>query len=274
MPHILGWDDLAGTVSFLADQGALTIRIFMAGYAQNADPGLKFDPDLMHRDLKEFVAGMAEKTACPILLEPPPVADLKPVVAGVIKGSNAYRAGVQRGDLIVDINGRVPRSRVEAWQWAQEPGLLRVKIKRQGQPGELVWHNQKDEKSGLVMEFDFDMKRWDRIAGKVRGTTGPVLLLCSRLAEKVLERLAKSGERPNIFRIQPVQNYLFGGSIGAAGLLSVDDFYSAYLAYRREHPRPALILLPGEAFNYLGRDLTGKSYQDLEEKTGVKVLVV
>lgn len=274
MPHVVGWQDLRETISFLSDRGALTIRVFMAGFGNNAHPLLKFNPEKMHRELADFLSRAAETTDCPILLEPPVINDLKPVMAGVIKGSKADLAGMKRGDFILEVNHRKPRSRVEAWQFAQKPGNVLIKAARQGRIKEFTWYNTKKEKAGLVMEYDFDMARWDQIKEIVHKFSGPVLILCSELARHLFEVLEKSQEHKGLIEIEPVKNNLFGGSIGAAGLLTVDDFYIGYLKYRKRKEAPELMLLPAEAFDYLGRDLTGHLYSDLEEKTGVRVMII
>ena len=99
-------------------------------------------------------------------------------------------------------------------------------------------------------------------------------MLCSLLAQNTLKALKKTVRQKELLNIQPVNNNFFGGSIGAAGLLTINDFYTAYGEYREIKDRPELILLPREAFDYLGRDLTGRSYKELEEKAGVQVIVI
>ena len=274
MPHLVGWADLRTTIDYLCQCGALTVRILMAGYGKNACSELKFIPEVMHRELADFIYPLAETASCPLLLEPPMINDLKPVTAGALRGSKAYQAGIKRGDLILDINGRIPRSRVEAWELAQEPGKIHIKVEREGRVLELAWQNKRNEKSGLVMEYDFDMERWDRIESMVKRLSGPAVMLCSLLAQNTLKALKKTVRQKELLNIQPVNNNFFGGSIGAAGLLTINDFYTAYGEYREIKDRPELILLPREAFDYLGRDLTGRSYKELEEKAGVQVIVI
>ena len=66
-----------------------------------------------------------------------------------------------------------------------------------------------------------------------------------------------------------VKNRLFGGSIMAAGLLSVEDFSLAFEEYCSRHERPDHILIPLEPFDWQGYDITGKHYRELERITGI-----
>jgi len=73
--------------------------------------------------------------------------------------------------------------------------------------------------------------------------------------------------------IQMVKNHLFGGSIMAAGLLSVSDFVLALENYCKCHESPDLILIPQEAFDCQGYDLMGTPYWKLTEDTGIEVKI-
>ncbi|WP_214659319.1 DUF512 domain-containing protein [Candidatus Formimonas warabiya] len=274
MPHLVGWEDMAGTIRYLAENGALTIRAFMAGYSQKASPELRFDPSGMYRQLASFRAEMAGKISCPLLLEPPGISDLTPVVAGVIKGSKAAGAGIRRGDLVCKANDLVPRSRVEAWHCLQQPGPIHALINRQGSLMPVHWQNERGEKSGVVMEYDFDMDRMEAMYRIIGSGSGTVLLLSSELGIDIVRAVLQFMNFPDRqIRIQPVKNRLFGGSIGAAGLLTVEDLFAAYQEYHAGQGRPHLIMVPREAFDYQGYDLMGRPFWELEERTGIQVTV-
>jgi hypothetical protein len=70
-----------------------------------------------------------------------------------------------------------------------------------------------------------------------------------------------------------VDNLFFGGSIAAAGLLTVTDFVAAAESLRIESGRDVLIV-PAVAFDVRGKDLTGRSCLELEEKIGAKVEIL
>jgi hypothetical protein len=76
-----------------------------------------------------------------------------------------------------------------------------------------------------------------------------------------------------------VPNRFFGGSIMAAGLLTVEDIVAAGTAALAERaadgdPRPALIIVPGLPFDDRGRDLVGRSYLEISDALSVPVELV
>lgn len=274
MPHLVGWADITETVEYLAENGALSIRIFMPGYSKKASPELRFDPLVMHRELVSFVENRVGKIACPLMLEPSLISDLTPVVSNVISNSKAYEAGLRRGDVIKKVNGLVPRSRVEGWNFLQQPGDICTEIERTGHLMELKWNDREGGKSGAVMEYDFDMRRMEALEQIIGTCSGRVLALSSELGFQVLKAVFQLMHLPeDRVEIQAVKNYLFGGSIGAAGLLTVADFAQASEDYCSCHDRPDLILVPQEPFDSQGYDVMGRPYWELTESTGINVKI-
>lgn len=276
MPHLVGWEDIAETIIYLDKHGTRTIRVFMPGYAKLAPEKLQFDVKKMHHELADFINNLANQVATPVLLEPPLILNLHANLAGVIEGSRAALAGLQRGDQVMEVNGKKPRSRVEAWHFLQQPGNIKAIVQRDNEKRSISWVNEKGIKSGVVVDYDIDLERIEEIKGVVQKHQAlSTLLLCSTLAfQRVQETANLLGLKDTGVRIESVKSIFFGGSIGAAGLLTLDDIMETYEKYIAENPLPGLILLPREAFDHRGKDLTGRSYWELEEHTGVKVEVV
>ncbi|MGI6064929.1 MAG: DUF512 domain-containing protein [Bacillota bacterium] len=275
MPHLVGWKDVEDTVVYLDRMGAKTIRIFMPGFSRLAPAELRFDPAVLHERLALFVKKVSYRIDCPVVLEPPYIRDLTPVVAGVIKDSPAHHGGLKQNDLVISVNEFYPRSRVEAWQKLQQSGKIEVMVKRNGEDLKLAWENLKGTKAGVVMNFDFAPQRAEEIIknmGKNRGKQ--VLILCSTFAHDILKAVLRLFlEDCRGISLYPVINRFFGGSIGAAGLLTVGDFLKAWEDYCLNGFLPQVIFLPREAFDYQGRDLVGNGFWQLEERTGAKVEV-
>ncbi len=275
MPHLIGWEDITRTVHYLAANQALGIRIFMPGYSKRAPRSLKFDALAMHRDLADFVNRLAAEISCPLVMEPPLLSDLTPAVAGIVNGSPAHKSGLRRGDVITAANGLVPRSRVEAWNMLQQPGLIKVAVSRTGQCCELEWDNGAGGGSGAVMEYDFDMRRLQAIEQRVQAADGKVVMLSSEFGFAVLSSLVRllSAAEGQV-QVLAVKNNLFGGSIKAAGLLTIPDFIQAIEEYCLVNERPDIVLIPQEAFDCQGYDLLGRPYSQVSEITGIAVTVI
>jgi sulfatase maturation enzyme AslB (radical SAM superfamily) len=270
MPHLTGWEDLKQTVLFLAAAGALTIRIFLPGFTSLAPTELTFAPTL-YSELVSFGEEMKRKIAVPVIVEPQILDNLDPIIEGIIIGSSAERSGFKRDDKILEVNGRIPRCRVEAFEFLSATLSSQVVLDRGGKQIQLELKREKGERIGVVMSYDLqpyfgeDLNRIIR-----RHNSKRPLLMVSPLAEKIITAAVSSEESlEKICRITKVDSNFFGGSIKAAGLLVIDDFIAALNSYNG--PRPDLLILPNRAFDDRGRDLKGQSYLLLQEEKNIPV---
>lgn len=293
MPWITGWDDFEAAVLFLAGPSvpggsARTVRVFIPGYTRLAPQSLRFPPGLPG-ELIRRVGSLRLRTQVPLVVEPPRLADLDPVLAGSIPGSAAREAGLTSGCVIVAVDGRRPRSRVEAFRLLEAAADPRVRFAVSGGGAgdggvrEVRLSKAAGAPSGAVFEYDIDPEQAERAWRKIinRRAERPHILTSELARDAVAEAmtcLSPPGAPP--VTVEAVPNRFFGGSIGAAGLLTAGDFLAwweqrAEPARSESHLRPGfrpdLILIPGAAFDARGRDLTGRSYFDLEETFGVPV---
>lgn len=270
MPHLVGWEDLKQTILFLAEAGALTIRIFLPGFTWLAEETLKFSPKL-HQELSSFVEVLAKQVAVPLIVEPQILKNLDPIIDGIIIGSPAERVGFKRGDRILAINGQQPRCRVEAFDNLSAFLSSSVVVERDGKEFELQLQRDQGERVGIVIAYDLLPQFWDDLIRVIdRYQSKRPLLLVSRLAKNLISAaLEKEQYLRELCTIQTVENKFFGGSIAAGGLLVVDDFITALNSY--QGLRPDLLLLPFRAFDDWGRDLKGRSYLFLQEEKDIPV---
>lgn len=267
LPHLAGWADLEETVMYLGEQGAQTIRLFLPGYTRLADPSLRFGQSL-REEIGLFLSGLRGKTPVPLTAEPPLIDNLESMTAGVIAGSPAALAGMRPGDVIQAVNGLPALTRAHAFKLVLKTGNPEITVSRGSDLYILKFNKKPGERSGLVMDYDLDPVLIEE-AGRVLRRRGipEAVALTSELAFTVislgLQRFLKDGAE---VKPVPVKNRFFGGSIGAAGLLTVSDFKVSLEEYLRKKPgnRPGTVLLPGLAFDSRGRDLTGRSYLELE----------
>lgn len=276
MPHVLGWDDLAGTVRRLDRHGASTIRVFLPGYTRLAPPELRF-PSSLWGELHWFVVRLRRQVRAPVTVEPPLISDLQAVVTGVMAGTPAEKAGIKAGDVIRAVEGIPVAGRVDAFKRILAATGPVVDLVREGEPVTVTLHKNAGETSGLVMDYDIDLEDFSRrirYAAAMGREERPALLLTSELGcpaiRLALARLFPGGAGG--VQVLPVKNRFFGGSIKAAGLLVVEDMAAAVRGcLDGGNHRPALVIVPETAFDFRGRDLTGRSYLDLQAECGLAV---
>jgi len=272
MPHLVGWDDLDETIRYLCHNGALTVRVFLPGFTSSAPPSLRFEHSLWEA-LDAFVRRLRRETPVPVTCEPPCLTGLEAKVAGVMGGSPAAVGGICSGDVILNINGRPVLSRVSAFKKVFESGVSDITLHRETEVLSVKVEKMPKERSGLVMDYDLDPRILDAIAGAVRrrGVSG-ALVLTSRLFGPLLRMaLGQYWQGEADIEVLEVDSIFFGGSIKAAGLLTLEDFSATLDDYitqgwKREFQ---LALLPGQAFDKRGRDLTRRSYLELQERYGI-----
>lgn len=273
MPWLTGWEDLAHTVYFLAEMGAQTIRVFLPGFTRYTEEELQ-PPPHWERELLVFLKELREKCRVPLTLEPPGLVDLKPIIAGVIRGSKADAAGLRQGQMIISINGLPPFSRVEAFRLLTEPGQYEIMVRDGGKEHRLRLEVGPGEKSGLVMDYDLPLGLITELCNLGKKADNMVVL-ASEWGEPLLrEALHKNMNSDVNITIVPVPNRTFGGTIKAAGLLLVEDFLMVIEDYMQERVKPDLLVLPALAFDERGRDLRGRNYGDIADITGCRVVLV
>jgi sulfatase maturation enzyme AslB (radical SAM superfamily) len=274
MPNLTGWEDLNNTVEFLAAHKATVIRIFIPAFSSTARPDLFPDGDKIYGQLREFIRNLSPELSSPVLIEPSCVTDLMPAVSGVLKGSPAWNAGIRRDDILLSINGKAPRCRVEAWNMIMTEGNVAAEVKRNDLIKGINWVNETPGGSGITMEYDFDPVRAEAIKEVILDKPGKSLLLTSEFGYdaicKVIELMGIEKEQAEPVM---VKNLTFGGNIRAAGLLTVDDYNKSYSEWRELNPEPSQLIVPLESFNSLGFDLKHTHYSELQKITDVQVIM-
>jgi NifB/MoaA-like Fe-S oxidoreductase len=128
------------------------------------------------------------------------------------------------------------------------------------------------------MDYDLDpvMIEGIELVLRRRGVTDAVVLTSELAAPVISLGLRKFLKDEADVRAVAVKNRFFGGSIGAAGLLTVEDFKFSLKEHLSKNSgiKPGAALLPGIAFDQRGRDLTGHSYLELEEHFRIKFEVL
>lgn len=263
MPRVVGWDDINDTLRFLAASGAACIRLFVPGYTRLAPAALRMSGS-DREALEQLVRQWRQSSAVPLTLEPPGLTDLTAELAGVLPGSPARAAGLQAGDVVLEVGGRPVFSRADAFEKAFAlPGPL-LTCRREGRVFTVRLEKKARCSSGLVLDCDLAPDELSAVAAIIeRHRPSTVRALTGELAHPLL-RAAMQRWGPPLSRVElmAVPNHFFGGNIACAGLLTVDD-----MARVLAELKPVdLLLLPGRAFDMRGRDLRGEKYSALAGK--------
>jgi len=267
LPHLTGMTDIAETVRFLAAHRALTVRIFLPGYTNLAPKELHFELTLW-RELTDMARGLTAELALPVTAEPDPPGDFIPRIYGVMRDTPAYRAGLGIGDIVQAVNGRKPRTRVEAFSLAKAAQNPVILFKRAGAESAAILKKARGEAPGFVVSFDFDPERLDSLAAAIRRHRAQnPQFIASRLGAPLVEQAALLlGYSKSAVTV--ADNHFFGGSIRTAGLLTVSDLLMAAHSVQKRR-NVDLLLFPREAFDHTGRDLRG-----VQLKSGLKHLII
>lgn len=293
--------DLAGTVAYADEHDSHLIQVNLPGYSRYFSEDKLYDRDEVWSAVVATVRELREETTAPIVVMPAVFEENtceerrnRPVIVGLVKNSPAARAGLGRGDEILEVGGLAVQSRPQARALlaalhearTQPTGVV---VRRGGQRLDLTmdprdssypYSESVDRHLGIVMMgTGFRPSYVEKLREMVDCYQAKrVLFLSSELVRPSFEQaLAESplfaSGRPEI-DIQVPRNRFFGGDICMGDLLVVQDFIDCI----REHlanggKRPDLIVIPSSPFN-LGawkRDLTGRVYLEIEREVGIPV---
>ena len=269
MPHLVGPDDMLTTIRFLAAHGALTTRLFLPGFTRLAPAELRF-PDALWEELNNTARKLTGELDMPVIPEPALPSDLTAEVYGIIRDTPAKKAGLLPGDILAAVDGKPVRTRVEAFNMVKKAADPPLTVRRDGRELTVSLRKKKSESPGFVMHYDINPPRLEEAQKKIqRARSRAPLLLTSEFGGPLLRQAAALFGLPDI-AVKAVENCFFGGTIKAAGLLVVADLQAAAQEALSKQ-RYDLVLVPQEAFDYRGFDLTGESLAGMEEALGVPV---
>ena len=267
MPHITGWDELAHTLDFLDKAGARTTRVFLPGFTRLAPEHLQFSKDLWER-LQGFLEKTKVRLRHPVTLEPPLKKKIEVRVEGVIRGSPAWQAAIQREDILQRIDGVPARTAAEAFFRIQKSANPLIDLQRAGAEGAYSVscrvEKEQGEGSGVVLNRDLDPGDLKAVAREIkRNRSQTPLLLTSFLAEPLWNSALAMGLLPAQLAVAAVASGYFGGNIACTGLLTATDFREMLKALMRSQKAPDLIMIPLKPFDRKGFDLQGEHYREL-----------
>lgn len=281
MPWIMGFQDIKTTISYLEQHGAETIRTLLPGFTRHrkntlCQGNINVVPEPgWEEELINFLRCCRSECRVPLTIEPLKLFDLKPAITGIISNSKSAAVGLEKGDVILSINGKEPFSRTEAFYSLTGPGKYSIKLKSaDGVNKEVVLNLDAGEKSGLVVDYDISLQCIEEIAEAMRTQNqGFTLILASEFGAPLLREGIKKIKGGENWEVVSVKNHSFGGTIRSAGLLLVEDFSTALAEYCSAR-KPDLVLVPALAFDEKGCDLRGISFTKLASEYNIIVKIV
>lgn len=266
LPHILGWKSVKKSLDILNNYCPSTIRVFMPGYTRYSSNDFKFDRNFL-TDLRNYINKIKLKYKTPIIVEPPLVKDLFCKIEGIIPGSPAAAVDIEINDIIEKINNEKPFSRVEAYFQLNNLSNPSIKLKRNGKTINCIIKKEKNEKSGIVFNYDISKKKVDKLKKLINSNQYKnCLIITSQLAKYMMKEIKNKLKKdfPDIsLSILPVENRYFGGSIKCAGLLVTGDIINTLKEYSKNDYE--VIFVPEIIYDPYGEDLRGENYRQISQ---------
>ncbi len=248
--------------------GAGYVRLLLPGGSRLAPVALQGSWESW-RALSEQTRVWRKEVSIPCVLEPPLLFDLQADVEGVLPNSPARAAGLQPGDRIERVDGKVPFSRQEAFQAIATATSPHLTVSRRGQWLEVGLEKEANQRSGLVFSRDIARQSLERTLSSLPAR-GKGLALTSELALTILRAAWESLDVH--LPLVAVPNRTFGGSIRAAGLLTLADIRKTLAELAKKEWTWDWLLLPAAPFQE-GYDLCGASLAGFEREAGVPVFL-
>jgi hypothetical protein len=173
MANLVMWpsipfEDMERTIAYVSERNAVVLRVCLGAYSRYlTGEWERFELDDYWPKVVAEVERIRDRYPLPILIEPNSYVrrDTEAYVDGVVQGSPAQRAGLRRGDRILEVNGKwigsrmhllsELRRRASVWpRGSRPPGVFGMKGDVQVQENEIVRVKALRESDVIVVELD------------------------------------------------------------------------------------------------------------------------
>ncbi|MDI6776752.1 MAG: radical SAM protein [Syntrophales bacterium] len=292
------------TIAYADEHDVRLVQISLPGYSKYFSEKKLFDHDSLWETITERVREIRHRYEAPLVVRPALYEENLyyeqkniPGVIGIVKGSPAFYGGLRIGDILLRIGGNIIHNRPQARDLLSllqksEIGFIPLLVSRNGLKLELPLDLNRlsypssreiDTHLGIVfMGTGLRTSYLESLRELIkRREAKNILLLSSALVKPLLEEIIRKSplfqERDLTIEIGVPPNRFWGGNICLGDLLVVQDYIDYVRGYIKSRgTKPDLIVIPSSPFNLSGwgRDLTGRTYLDIERKTGLPVEIL
>jgi NifB/MoaA-like Fe-S oxidoreductase len=273
MHHLKGFEYLKKTFDFLENHSPQSLRIFLAGFSSYAEQDLIVDQNEYYK-LNGFINQEKDNYSFPIIIEPQLISSLAAEINSIIANSAAAAADLKNDDLILKVNEKNVKSRVDAFYKIKSAKNPKIEFIRGKEKLNTVIEKEKNKSSGLIMSYDLSLDQIHKLEAYAEASkkNKRTVIISSRLAYSFLKKMLAPYLTANYnLNLLKADNNFFGGSIVASGLLCNQDLIKTIKAAKLEVDR---IILPEIIYDYYGNDLLGDHYSYLEDKFKAEVILI
>jgi sulfatase maturation enzyme AslB (radical SAM superfamily) len=311
MGSIVTWpslplDDVEETARYLDHHQALQIRFLLPGYTRFRSSATLFNTKECWDGAVQLARSLREELRTPIVIQPSYYwnQDIGAVIDGIYRNSPAERAGLRLGDLILEIDGTPIHTKAQAARLLSPTEktsgiwMRSIKVKR----GDEVFKVELKDGSSLEDDFypykpsGYPLVRRSR--GGIHLIDGFRLEYVKRLrkcvdqhpnARKILvfstalakglfaqaQAIAKDWAEYRLenvdLKVTVAPHNFWGGNIMIGDIHVAQDYIDHLNSLKGEGYRPDLAVIPSSFASRWGFDVLGRSYTEIERRTGVAV---
>jgi|AntRauTorcE11897_2_1112592.scaffolds.fasta_scaffold03718_6 MoaA/NifB/PqqE/SkfB family radical SAM enzyme len=276
LPKVVKYKIIEEEIIEMMKYNPQSIRVFMPGFTKNTVDKLKFNFKDVYSNLYDLIKNININNTTPVIIEPPRLKNFDKEIIGVIKDSPADRANIKYMDKIINVNNKKVITRVDAFNKIKSLESPVLEIKRKDKILTKKLKKEKDQKSGLILDYDLSLDEIDAIKRVIDDNKEKsILFLTSDLGYELINYTIidylhfKNNTK---ILVKKVKNTYLKGSILSAGLLTDHDIIEFLNNYSND--LVDLIVLPKVMYDVFNNDLCGNSYKMIEKKLGLEVEII
>lgn len=263
------------------------IRINLHGFTRNHPYQEVIDDNRFWSKVVPWVQGLRKKTNVPLILIPSAYEQNffyrdpnAPRIIGTVPGSPAAFSDLKPDDVIKKINIFPIQTRSQLISILMlQKGNIQLEVEREGKILTLKLNPAQTSPSypgsliakyffpyGIVIPPSISLSDVEKIRRKIDDkNANKAWIITSRLMLPSVEQLIQQFAFDILDKIDfvLVDNHFLGGNIQVLDMATIGDIARAIDKKLQTHSKPDVIFLPATGFNRLGRDITGRHWNDL-----------